>query len=303
MDVVVSGASGLIGSALSDALARSGHHVVRLVRRPPADPDEVGWDPSAAEVDTSALERAVGDHWAVVHLSGRPIAPRRWSAKLREELRRSRIDSTAVLADAVAAMARPPAAFLGASAVGIYGERGDEVLTEESTLGAGFLAELCRDWEAAAKPAEGAGVRVVSLRTGLVLSREGGLLPVLLRPFRLGVGGRMGSGRQWMSWISVDDQVGAIVHLLGADSVSGPVNLTAPSPVTNAELAATLGRVLHRPALVPLPAVAFKLLMGSETAHETALASQRALPTRLEDSGYVFEHRELEPALHDVLAR
>lgn len=304
MDVVVTGSHGLIGSALAAALAEAGHRVRRLVRGEPG-PDEVAWDPARGRLDTGALAGAVGGEWSVVHLAGESIASGRWTRARRERIRSSRVRGTAALAEALARLPedRRPRCLLSASAIGIYGERGDETLTERSAPGTGFLAEVCAEWEAATAAAEDAGVRVVHLRTGLVLDRRGGLLARMLVPFRAGLGGRLGSGRQWTSWISIDDEVGAILHLLAASDLAGPVNLTAPAPVTNRELARTLARVLHRPAFLAVPAPVLRLALGREMAAETVLVSQRVVPERLVADGYHFAHAELEDALEDVLAR
>ncbi|MET0804696.1 MAG: TIGR01777 family oxidoreductase, partial [Acidimicrobiales bacterium] len=238
MDVAVTGSSGLIGTALVRSLEGDGHRVRRLVRRPPEGPDEVRWDPDAGEVDAAGLEGAGG----VVHLAGPGIGERRWTDDRKRELREARVEGTGVLARALAGLDRPPAVLVSGSAIGIYGDRGDEVLTEKSDLGDDFLAHLCRDWEAAAQPAADAGIRVATIRSGIVLAPEGGALAKLLPLFKLGAGGRMGSGRQWWSWITIDDEIAAIRHLLEHD-VAGPVDLTAPEPVTNQELTKALGRV------------------------------------------------------------
>ena len=298
VDVAITGSTGLVGRALSDALTAGGHRVVPMVR-PATGRDGLAWDPESGAVDTSGLS-GVG---AVVHLAGEGIGGRRWNAAHKARVMESRRQGTRVLAEALARLDLRPAVFLSASAVGWYGDRADEVLTEESAAGAGFVAEVCREWEGATAPAEEAGIRVVHLRSGLVLSRGGGLLPRMLLPFRLGVGGRLGSGHQWMSWISIADEVAAILHLLGADDVRGPVNLTGPEPVTNRVFTKTLGRVLRRPTVLPLPAVALKAAFGREMAGETVLISQRVLPQRLTDSGFTFAHPSLDVALRAVLDR
>lgn len=300
MEVVVGGASGFLGSALVPALRDAGHTVRRLVRREAASPDEIPWDPVAGRLDPAAL--ATAD--AVVNLSGAQVAPRRWTAARRRVLLDSRLGPTRLLAGTLAGLLRPdapPPALLSASAVGVYGTRGDEEITEDTGPGDGFLAELVQAWEAATRPAEDAGVRTVHLRSGLVLGRTGGLLPVMMRPFRLGLGGRVGHGRQWMSWIALPDHVAAVAHLLADDRAAGPVNLTAPEPVRNAELTRVLGRVLRRPARLPVPATAFRLALGRQMADETVLGGQRVLPARLDALGFPFRHRQLEPALRDVL--
>lgn len=237
---------------------------------------------------------------AVVNLAGENIA-QRWTPAARRRIRDSRVSTTEAVAQGIVSAARPPRVLLSGSAIGIYGaHRGDEILDESSTLGDDFLASVCTVWEAATRPAADAGVRVVHLRTGIVLARDGGALPKMLLPFRLGVGGRLGDGRQWMSWISLDDHVRAMLFLLDANTASGPVNLTAPAPVRNSEFAKALGRVLHRPAAIPVPKFAMKLALG-EMAEDTALASQRVTPRRLGELGYEFRHPELERALRSVL--
>lgn len=289
--VAVTGASGLIGGALCAALRAEACEVRRLVRGAPASAGEVEWDPAAGRIDPDGLEGLD----AVVHLAGENIAGGRWTPERRERILRSRVDGTALLARTLAALRRPPRVLLSGSAVGYYGDRGDEPLDETAPPGAGFLAEVCRAWEGAAEPARAAGIRVVHLRTGVVLSRRGGALPRMAAPFRRFVGGPIGGGRQWVSWIALDDEVGAIRHLMQAEDVAGPVNLVAPRPVPNAELARALGRALHRPAVVPTPAAALRLLFGEMAA--VLLDSTRAVPRALERSGYVFRHPELEPFL------
>jgi hypothetical protein len=297
MRVVVSGASGLLGSALVPELSGAGQEVTRLVRsQTAAEPATVRWDPNAGELDRATLEGIDG----VVHLSGERVAGR-WSDSKKERIMESRRRSTRLLAEAAAAAERRPSVFVSASAVGYYGDRGDERLTEESPQGEGFLAEVVREWETATRPAAQAGVRVVNLRFGIVLSRAGGALAQMLTPFRLGLGGPLGSGRQYMSWIAIDDVV-AIVRNVLTGEISGPVNATAPQPVSNREFARTLGRVLGRPAVLPVPPVALKILFG-EFAEEGLLWSQRAYPAKLESSGYSFQFPALEDALRHVLGK
>jgi uncharacterized protein (TIGR01777 family) len=297
MRVVVSGASGLLGSALVPELSGAGHEVTRLVRsQTAAEPATVRWDPNAGELDRVTLEGIDG----VVHLSGERVAGR-WSDSKKERIMESRRRSTRLLAEAAAAAERRPSVFVSASAVGYYGDRGDERLTEESPQGEGFLAEVVREWETATRPAAQAEVRVVNLRFGIVLSRAGGALAQMLTPFRLGLGGPLGSGRQYMSWIAIDDVV-AIVRNVLTGEISGPVNATAPQPVSNREFARTLGRVLGRPAVLPVPPVALKILFG-EFAEEGLLWSQRAYPAKLESSGYSFQFPALEDALRHVLGK
>lgn len=296
--VAITGASGLIGSALADALAADGYVVRRFVRvGRQARPGDILWDPVRQVLEPAELEGVD----AVVHLAGEPIG-QRWTSAVRRRIRESRIAGTRLLAASIASLSRPPRVFASGSAMGIYGSRGDEVLSETSPIGDDFLAELAADWEAEADRAAPAGVRVVKLRTGLVLSPRGGALARLLLPFRLGVGGRVGSGRQWVSWIALSDTVRAIRHVMASDGVAGPVNLAAPTPVTNAELSSTLGKVLHRPALIPVPAVALRAVFG-EMADATLLASQRMQPRRLLESGFQFDHPRLESALRYELGR
>ena len=285
MKVVVSGASGLIGRALVAHLRGQGHDVLRLVRRAPQEPDEVGWDPGAGRLDASSLAGVE----AAVNLSGAGVGDSRWTPAYKEVIRRSRIDSTATLARALAALDPLPRVLVSGSAIGAYGERGDEVLTEDSPRGSGFLAEVVAEWEAAAQPAADAGVRVVHTRTGLVASRSGGAFGRLLPLFRAGLGGTLGSGRQWWSLISLPDQVAATAFLLDAP-LSGPVNLAAPSPAHNAVVTRALASALHRPALLPVPAAALHLVLG-EFAGEV-LRSQRVVPRALLEAGFTFAHPE-----------
>jgi len=304
--VLLSGSHGLIGSELAAYLPAAGHDVVRLVRRSPSaagdvptGPGETRWDIEAGSMDPGALEGVD----AVVHLAGEGIAAHRWSSAHKRRVLDSRVRGTRLLAEAAAGAASRPTVFVSASAVGFYGDRGDEELTEESLPGAGFLAGVCSQWEAATEPAESAGVRVVHLRSGIVLSPKGGALARQLPLFRLGLGGRLGSGRQWMSWVSLDDEVGAIVHALAEPGLRGPLNVTAPQPVTNAELTRALARVLRRPALARAPGAALSAVLGSEMAKEMLLAGQRVLPAKLSATGYRFGHPELEPALRHLLGR
>lgn len=298
MRVIVSGSSGLIGSALVASLRADGHEVTRLVRRPADRPGEAAWNPAAGTIDAPALE----GHDAVVHLAGAGIGDRRWTPEYKAELVDSRVKGTTLLARTLAGLDRPPSVLASGSAIGYYGDRGDEVLTEDSAPGSGFLADLVARWEASTGPAEQAGIRVAHLRTGLVLSTAGGTLKKLLLPFRLGIGGRFGSGRQWMSWIAIDDEIGAIRHVLTTDDVRGAVNLVAPGAVRNADLAAALGRAVHRPAVLPTPGLALKTVLGSELAAEIT-AGQRVRPTVLERTGYHFAYPGLDEALAHELAR
>lgn len=296
--VAVTGSSGMIGTALGVALKAAGHEMVPMVRTP-AEDGEAHWDPGLEIVDLDAL----GGVDAFVNLAGAPIADKPWKDHYKETVRDSRVRSTRVLSEAIASMSPKPRVLLSGSAVGYYGSRGDEVLTEASTAGGGFLAGVCEEWEAATKPAEDAGIRVAHLRTGVVLARHGGILRRMVPAFRFGMGGRLGKGRQWVSWITLADEVGAILHLLEDGGPSGPVNLTAPNPVTNAVLTGVLGRTLRRPAILHIPAFAVRAGMGKEQAEELLLASQRVLPKQLEASGYQFKNPNLRAALTDVLAQ
>jgi uncharacterized protein (TIGR01777 family) len=289
--VAISGATGLIGSALAARLRARNVRVRRLVRTRAQSPDDILWDPMRGVLSPADLEGAD----AVVHLAGEPLA-HRWTEARKRAIRESRVRGTELVARTIAALDHRPRVLLSGSAIGIYGDRGDEPLDEESALGSDFLAGVTREWEAASVAAADAGVRVVLLRTGIVLSPNGGALERLLLPFRLGVGGPIGSGRQWMSWISLDDHVRAMEHALATTGMHGPVNLVSPNPVTNAEFAATLGRVLSRPALVPAPAFALELAYG-EMARATILAGQRVLPKALLRSEFHFAHPTLEQAL------
>jgi uncharacterized protein len=294
--VAVSGASGLIGSALVRALECDGHEVRPIVRRQAQKSGEVVWDPRRGTIDAEAL-RGVG---IVVHLAGESI-DQRWSPERKRRIRESRLSGTSLLAHALSTLSPPPRLLLSASAIGYYGDRGDEVLDESSGWGTGFLASLCREWEAATQPAAAAGIRVVTTRNGLVLSPNGGLLARILPIFRYGGGGQIGNGQQWMSWIALPDHVRAMRFLFDAEAVSGPVNLVAPEPVPNADFTSVLGDVLHRPTLLRVPAVAVRLALGSEMASETALSSQRVIPRRLVGAGFTFECGDLRTALERVL--
>jgi len=293
--IAVSGASGLIGSALVPALEAAGHEVVRLVRRRPLSSDETEWDPETGTIDIAGLAGVDG----VVHLSGATIG-RRWTKARKAEILESRVKSTTLLAETLASLDPRPSVLVCAGGIGIYGDRGDEILTEESELGSGFLADVGRAWESACEPARAAGVRVVNLRAGIVLARDGGALGRLLTPFRLGLGGRVGSGKQWWSWIVIDDLVRAIRFALEGD-IARPVNVVAPNPVTNAQFTKAFGKAVRRPTLVPFPGFAAKTVFG-EMADEALLTGQRALPARLLDAGFIFDYPELEPALARVLA-
>ena len=295
MKIVISGASGLIGKRLVEQLQQHGHEVVRLVRRA-AGTGEIMWDPKAGVLSASALEGAD----AVIHLSGAGIGDRRWTTKYKQELVESRTKSTALLASTIANCAKKPGVFLSGSAIGIYGPRGDEELTEQSSNGSSFLADICKQWEAAAKPAVDAGVRTVYLRTGIVLTPLGGALKKQLPLFKLGLGGKFGDGRAWQSWISLDDELAAIEHLLTA-KVSGAVNLTAPNPVTNADFTKTLARTIKRLAILPIPKFGPQLLLGAELADALLFTGQRVMPAELLKSGFVFKHSTIEVALRALL--
>jgi uncharacterized protein (TIGR01777 family) len=297
--IAVSGATGLIGAELCALLTTGGHEVFTLVRRAPQGPHEIQWSPTDGVPDPSQLAGLD----AIIHLAGENIADARWSDDFKRRVLKSREEGTSKLAQAIASLPEGsrPKALLCASAVGFYGPRGDEVITEHDSRGEGFLADVCEVWERSCGPAADAGVRVVNLRIGIVLSPRGGALSKMLTPFKLGVGGRMGSGQQYMSWIAIDDVVGAIHHALWHDELSGPVNLTAPNPATNAALSSTLGATLGRPALIPTPAFALKLAMGEQMAQELLLSGQRVMPTRLIESGYTFLYPELPAALAHLL--
>jgi uncharacterized protein (TIGR01777 family) len=292
MDLVVTGSSGMIGRALVPALEVAGHRVRRLVRREPASPDEVRWDPATGTIDAAGLAGVDG----AVHLAGEGIAEHRWTEAQKRRIRESRTAGTRLLAETLATLDPRPAVLLSGSAVGYYGDGGEAVLTEASPHGTGFLSDVVMAWEEATRPASDAGIRTVLLRTGLVLSPTGGVMAKTLPLFKLGVGGPIGRGHEWWPWIALDDEVGAIVHLLTAD-VAGPVNLTAPVPVRNRDYTKALGRALHRPTLVPVPRFAPALLLGRELARALLGDSQRIEPQRLLASGYSFRHPELDGAL------
>jgi uncharacterized protein (TIGR01777 family) len=297
MDVAIAGSTGFIGSALVAALKAGGHGVARLVRtEPPPDSPDICWSPEKAYVDNQKLEGKD----AVVHLAGDTIAER-WSPEKKVRIHASRIRGTQLIAEAVRQLSKPPQVLVSASAIGYYGDRGSEILREESAAGTGFLAEVCRDWEAATEVASRAGIRVAHLRTGIVLSARGGALAKMLLPFRMGVGGKIGSGRQYMSWIDIDDHVSAIVHVIRNPSLQGAVNCVGPNPVTNLEFTKTLGKVLSRPTFVPLPAFAVGLIFG-EMGKELLLSSKRVEPVKLKVSGFQFQYPELESALRHGLA-
>ena len=295
MRVIISGASGLIGSALCSELRSGQHDVVTLVRRP-AGAGEIQWDPANGVLPADALEGAD----AVVHLAGAGIGDHRWTAEYKREILDSRVRSTTLLAETIAACTQRPPVFLSGSAIGIYGASDDRELDEQSPVGSGFLADTCRQWEAAALPAAAAGTRVAYLRTGIVLTPKGGALKKMLPLFKLFAGGRFGNGKQWQSWISLPDEVGAICHLLTSD-VEGPVNLTAPNPVTNAGFVKVLGKAMGRPSVLPVPSFGPKLLLGSELAEALLFTGQNVLPKVLQHSGYHFQHPRLDEAFAALL--
>ena len=300
MRIAITGSSGLIGGGLASALEADGHQVVRVVRSTSAaTAGAVRWDIDRGDIDAAGLEGLDG----VVHLAGEGIGEKRWTDEQKRKVLESRTKGTRLLADALASLDAKPPVLVSGAAVGVYGNRGDEQLTETSPPGTGFLAEVVVAWEAAAQPAEDAGIRVPRIRTGMVLDADGGALPRLARLCRFAILGKLGSGRQWMSWISLADEVAAIRFLLGPEcSVRGPVNLTAPGPVTNEVFTKALGRVLHRPTFLPIPSFGPKLVLGAELATALLYEGQRALPDVLVDAGFEFRHPDLEPTLRDLLS-
>jgi uncharacterized protein len=291
MKILVTGSSGLVGSALVPFLSKSGHEPVRLLR-------PTHWDPDRGTIDPGILQGID----AAVHLAGENIAAGRWTARRKARIRDSRVRSTRLLSEALAKLDRRPSVLVSASATGYYGDRGSKLLREESAPGNGFLSDVCRRWEAATEPATRAGIRVVHLRLGMVLSGNGGALAKMLLPFKAGVGGTVGSGRQYWSWIAIDDLCGAVLHTIQAHGLHGAVNAVSPSPVTNIEFTKTLGRVLSRPTIFPIPAFAVRLLLG-EMADELLLASVRVHPSKLLDTRFAFRHRELQGTLEAALRR
>ena len=296
MKILITGASGLIGQALTKQLNALGHSTVAAVRREPRRNDEVQWNPATGEMSPTAFDGID----AVVHLAGAGIGDKRWTDSYKMEILQSRTLGTALLADTMASLATKPSVFLSGSAIGIYGQRDDSELGEEATIGTGFLADVCRDWEAASAAASAAGIRTVLLRTGIVLSPKGGALKKQLPLFKLGLGGKFGNGKQWQSWISITDEVNAIIHLL-TSNLSGAVNLTAPRPVTNSEFTRVLAGVLSRPAILPIPSFGPKLLLGGELADALLFTGQRVVPNALIADGFQFTHPTLDVALRALL--
>ena len=296
MNILLTGASGLIGSALATNLAVHGHRVIELRRQPAAAPGpHATWQPEAGQIDLSPA----GPLDAVVHLAGENIA-QRWTPAAQARIRASRVQGTRLLCEALARQPQPPATLVCASATGFYGHRGNEILDEQSPPGCGFLADVCREWEAATAAASARGIRVVNLRFGVVLTAQGGALAKMLPAFRCGLGGPVGDGRQYWSWIALDDLLGAILHTLANAALRGPVNAVAPHPVTSREFARTLGAVLQRPAFLPVPAFAVKLLLG-RMGEEALLASARVQPAKLQETGFGFQFPDLESALRHLL--
>lgn len=298
MKILITGASGLIGQALTTELHKQGHQTIAAVRRAPRNNNEVQWDPRNGTLSPDAFTGVD----AVVHLAGAGIGDKRWTESYKKEILESRTLGTALLARTMASLAVKPKVFLSGSAIGIYGESADAVFNEQSASGSGFLADVCEQWEQAAAPASQAGIRTVFLRTGIVLSPKGGALKKQLPLFKLGLGGKFGNGKQWQSWISITDEVNAIIHLL-TSHISGPVNLTAPHAVTNAEFTKTLAKVVSRPALLPIPSFGPKALLGSELADALLFTGQHVVPAALQADGYVFAHPTLDSALRDLLKK
>lgn len=298
MKLLISGSHGLVGKALVKSLGAAGHEIFRLVRHAPNSDSEIEWSPARYSIALARLE----GFGAVVHLAGESIASGRWDEERKRKIRESRLKGTKLLSDALANLKHPPQTLVSASAIGYYGNRGDELLTETSPPGDDFLAGVCVEWEKASALAAGKGIRVVNTRFGIILDSEGGALAKMLTPFRMGVGGKIGSGRQWMSWIALDDVVRGIEYLLACETVNGPVNFVAPNPVRNDEFTRTLGRVLSRPTIFPIPAFGVRLVFG-EMADALLLSSQRVEPKALNEAGFKFSHSALESALHHTLTR
>jgi uncharacterized protein len=299
VDVAVTGSHGFVGSALVPALTREGHRPVRIVRGRAAGNDELGWDPETGAIDAEGLEGIGG----VVHLAGAGIGDKRWTDARKRLILESRTKGTSLLTRTLTGLERRPSVLVSASSIGYYGNRGDEPLDEQSPPGNDFVAGVCVQWEAATEPAAAAGIRVASTRSGVILGRKGGMLSRMLLPFRLGLGGRIASGRQYMSWVSIDDEVGAILHALANTSLAGPVNVTGPAPVTSAEFTQTLGRVVRRPTVIPTPLLPLRARYGGELVQHLLVEGQRVFPKRLEETGYAFEHPTLEDALRAIVDR
>ena len=297
MKILISGSHGLVGTALVKSLEINGHEIFRLVRHAPGSDSEIEWSPDRYSI---ALARLEGFD-AVIHLAGESIASGRWDEEKKRKIRESRVKGTKLLSDALANLARPPKTLISASAIGFYGNRGDELLTENSRSGDDFLAGVCVEWENATAHAAEKGIRVVNTRFGIILDSQGGALAKMLTPFRMGVGGQIGSGTQWMSWIALDDVVAAIKHVLVGETAKGPVNFVAPKPVQNAEFTKTLGRVLSRPTIFPIPAFGVRLMFG-EMGDALLLSSQRVEPKKLNEAGYQFSYPVLGEALRHVLS-
>ncbi len=295
--IAVTGASGLVGTELVPTLERNGYEVLRLVRRAPRAQGEVRWDPEGGTIDRAGLQGVTG----VIHLAGDNVASGRWTEAKKARIRSSRVQGTALLAGALAELSPKPRVLVSASAIGYYGVRGDEVLDETAAQGSGFLASVCGQWEAAADPAREAGIRVVHPRIGIVLATEGGALAKMKLPFLFGVGGRIGDGSQYMSWITLEDLVSALVFTLQNDALEGPVNCVSPTPVTNEDFTSALGRALNRPTVLPVPKFALRLGAGAEMADEMLIGGARVVPTALHVRGFRWEHTSIEPALDSVL--
>jgi uncharacterized protein len=298
MTVAITGATGFIGSELTHLLTSGGHRVRRVTRSPREDSDDIGWNPARGEIDAAGLEGVE----AVVHLAGEPIVGVRWTDAKKKAIHRSREAGTLLLARTLAALDRKPAVLVSASGIDYYGDRGDDLLTEDASPGRGFLSEVCLAWEQATAPARGAGIRTVVLRTGIVLSPAGGVLGTMLLPFQLGLGGRLGRGRQYMSWIDLDDHLGLILHAITTPELKGPVNSVAPNPVMNAAFTDVMGRVLSRPTVLPVPSLAIRGLMG-EMGVTLLLEGQRGVPAKAKASGYRFLRPDLEDSLRMQLGR
>ena len=295
MRIAISGATGLVGTALSKKLAEDGHKIIPMVRKS-SSAEEIFWNASSGKIEAKMLDGVD----AVVHLAGESIATGRWNVAKKQRIRESRSKGTELIADTLAQLDNKPKVFVCASAIGFYGDSRTEAMDETAGHGDGFLSEVCQDWEAACKPAVSAGIRTVNARFGIILSPKGGALKEMLTPFKMGAGGVLGSGKQVLSWVSLDDTVGALVHAIENESVSGPLNITAPNANTNAEFTKTLGHVLGRPTIFPMPAFAARLLFG-EKADALLLTGCRVVPTKLEETGYKFQHEHLEPALRHLL--